>query len=148
MKTLQLALAGFFLCCCLASATAQDTLIVKTLLGTYRIFGRDGKQLKLGYVLKSAKDVPQARKYFKRARWYQAGTYVVGEPAGLLLGYEVGYYAGAGKWQNKELLNYSLIGVGVSHIIAILRNRAIRKGVKAYNQYMYELRTNYDGTSQ
>ncbi len=148
MKTLQLALATFFLCCCLASATAQDTLIVKTLLGTYRIFGRDGKQLKLGYVLKSAKDVPQARKHFRVARWYQAGTYVVGVPAGMLLGYEVGYYAGAGKWEDKELLKYSLIGVGVNHVIAVLRNRAIRRGVKAYNQYMYNQRINYDNTPQ
>lgn len=144
MKKVNLILAAIVFLFCVVSATAQDTLVVKTMLGTYRIFDRKGNQLKLGYVLKSAKEIPEARKYFRRARWYQAGTYIVGMPAAFLFGYEGAYYLTGGKWHDKKLFQYSLIGLGVNHVFAIMRNSAVRKGARAYNNYQSDQKLIYD----
>ena len=125
-------------------AFAQDTLIVTTQLGSYKIENRNLERLKLGYVIKSSKDVPEALKYFRRARWLQAGGMLFGVPGGFILGYQIGYYVSTQKLLEKEVL---LTGLGlytVSHTFSLLRNRAIKKGAIAYNQFRAEQRKNYD----
>lgn len=117
---------------------AQDTLIVSTMLGAVKIENRNGDILKLGYVLKSAKEIPDAQKHFKRARLMQAGNLVFGLPAGALIGYQLGYYIPTSRLHSKPLLFAGLGLLSVSHTFALLRNRAIKKGAVAYNKYIFE----------
>lgn len=148
MNTVKLIVLSMCILFCVKTAICQDSLVVKTLFGTYRIFDKNGNQLKLGYVLKSAKEISEARKYFRRARWYQAGTYLIGVPSGFLFGFEGAYYLTGGKWHDKKLFQYSLIGLGVNHVIAVMRNSAIRKGVRAYNNYQSDQKLIYDLPAQ
>lgn len=123
---------------------AQDTLIVSTMLGAVKIENRNGDILKLGYVLKSAKEIPDAKKYFKRARLMQAGNLFFGVPAGALIGYQLGYYIPTSKLHSKPLLFTGLGLLSVSHTFALLRNRAIKKGAAAYNKYIFAQKQQYN----
>jgi hypothetical protein len=115
---------------------AQDTLIFKSNLGAGLITNRDGKSLNFLYLIKSSADIPEAKKYFRKARFNNVVATLFAFPGGFIVGYPLGLSL-SGQKLNTDLL---MIGGGlilVSVPFNILRNKNMRRGVDAYNLGVY-----------
>jgi hypothetical protein len=115
---------------------AQDTLIFKSNLGAGLITNRDGKSLNFLYLIKSSADIPEAKKYFRKARFNNVVATLFAFPGGFIVGYPLGLSL-SGQKLNTDLL---MIGGGlilVSVPFNILRNKNMRRGVDEYNLGVY-----------
>ena len=115
---------------------AQDTLIFKSNLGAGLITNREGKSLNFRYLIKSSADIPEAKRYFRRARFNNVVATIFALPGGFIVGYPVGMSL-SGQKLNTDLLMIGggLIVVGLP--FNIMRNRNMRRGVDAYNRGVY-----------
>lgn len=115
---------------------AQDTLIFKSNLGAGLITSREGKSLNFRYLIKSSADIPEAKRYFKKARFNNVVATIFALPGGFIVGYPVGMSL-SGQKLNTDLL---MIGGGlilVSVPFNVWRNKNMRRGVDAYNRGVY-----------
>jgi hypothetical protein len=115
---------------------AQDTLIFKSNLGAGLITNREGKSLNFRYLIKSSADIPEAKRYFRKARFNNVVATVFAFPGGFIVGYPLGLSL-SGQKLNTDLL---MIGGGlilVSVPFNIWRNKNMRRGVDAYNRGVY-----------
>jgi hypothetical protein len=115
---------------------AQDTLIFKSNLGAGLITNREGKSLNFRYLIKSSADIPEAKRYFKKARLNNVVSTIFAFPGGFMVGYPLGLSL-SGQKLNTDLL---MIGGGlilVSVPFNVWRNKNMRKGVDSYNRGVY-----------
>jgi len=115
---------------------AQDTLIFKSNLGAGLITNREGKSLNFRYLIKSSADIPEAKRYFKKARLNNVVSTIFAFPGGFMVGYPLGLSL-SGQKLNTDLL---IIGGGlilVSVPFNVWRNKNMRKGVDSYNRGVY-----------
>ncbi len=115
---------------------AQDTLIFKSNLGAGLITNRVGKSLNFRYLIKSSAEIPDAKRFFRKARFNNVVATLFAFPGGFILGYPLGLSL-SGQKLNTDLL---MIGGGlilVSVPFNILRNKNMRRGVDAYNRGVY-----------
>jgi hypothetical protein len=115
---------------------AQDTLIFKSNLGAGLITNREGKSLNFRYLIKSSAEIPDAKRYFRKARFNNVVATLFAFPGGFIVGYPLGLSL-SGQKLNTDLL---MIGGGlilVSVPFNIWRNKNMRRGVDAYNRGVY-----------
>jgi hypothetical protein len=115
---------------------AQDTLIFKSNLGAGLITNRDGKSLNFRYLIKSSAEIPDAKRYFRKARFNNVVATLFAFPGGFIVGYPLGLSL-SGQKLNTDLL---MIGGGlilVSVPFNVIRNKNMRRGVDAYNRGVY-----------
>ena len=115
---------------------AQDTLIFKSNLGAGLITNREGKSLNFRYLIKSSAEIPDAKRYFRKARFNNVVATIFAFPGGFIVGYPLGLSL-SGQKLNTDLL---MIGGGlilVSVPFNIWRNKNMRRGVDAYNRGVY-----------
>jgi hypothetical protein len=105
---------------------AQDTLVFKSNLGAGLITNREGKSLNFRYLIKSSADIPEAKRYFKKARLNNVVSTIFAFPGGFMVGYPLGLSL-SGQKLNTDLL---MIGGGliwVSVPFNVWRNKNMRK---------------------
>lgn len=85
---------------------AQDTLIFKSNLGSGLITNREGKSLNFSYLINLSADIPEAKKYFKKAHLNNVVATIFGFPGGFTLGYPIGMSLSGQK------LNTNLLMIG------------------------------------
>jgi hypothetical protein len=115
---------------------AQDTLIFKSNLGAGLITNREGKSLNFRYLIKSSAEIPDAKRYFRKARFNNVVATLFAFPGAVVALYPLGVSL-SGKEINTDLL---MIGGGlilVSVPFNVWRNKNMRRGVDAYNRGVY-----------
>ena len=105
---------------------AQDTLIFKSNLGAGLITNRVGKSLNFRYLIKSSAEIPDAKRFFRKARFNNVVATLFAFPGGFILGYPLGLSLSGQK------LNTDLLMIGGSLILVsvpfnIMRNKNMRR---------------------
>jgi hypothetical protein len=105
-------------------------------LGAGLITNRVGKSLNLRYLIKSSSEIPDAKRYFRKARFNNVVATLFAFPGGFIVGYPLGLSL-SGQELNTDLM---MIGGGlilVSVPFNIMRNKNMLRGVAAYNHGVY-----------
>ena len=105
---------------------AQDTLIFKSNLGAGLITNSVGKSLNFRYLINSSAEIPDAKRFFRKARFNNVVATLFAFPGGFILGYPLGLSL-SGQKLNTDLL---MIGGGlilVSVPFNIMRNKNMRR---------------------
>ena len=121
---------------------AQDTLLVKFPIEV-KATNRFGDPLKFNELIGAAKaeELPEVVSYFRTARVYHVIGNVIGLPGAFLFGYSLGYGLTSPDGINTNLLLTGLGMMGFHYTVAAtLRDPQMRKGIKKYNEALYQKR--------
>ena len=129
---------------CFAQSPKQvDSVIIVSMFPTLDLFDSQGQPIVLEEILYSAKyiePVPEAFKYLYKARKYHHLHYGFGSPGLLFAGLGVLSFI-VTETGNSGLLIFGgsvLLASGI--VMVALRNPALKKGIKIYNEEMYKKR--------
>lgn len=121
---------------------AQDTLLVKFPIEV-KATNRSGNPLKFNELIGAAKaeELPEVVRHFRTARVYHVIGNVIGLPGAFLFGYSAGSGLATPQGINT---NHLLTGLGMMGfqftMAAALRDPQMRKGIKKYNEALYQKR--------